>query len=70
MHDPLSNDNDGEDSKEENDHIDLINVIKPNKKSDKKIHKCDDCSKIFSRKDHLTKHQATHSGTKPFSCEV
>lgn len=40
------------------------------KKSAKKRHTCDICSKDFSRKDHLDKHKFIHLDSKPFSCEV
>ncbi|KAM8914169.1 zinc finger and BTB domain-containing protein 40 isoform 2-T2 [Spinachia spinachia] len=36
----------------------------------KEFHKCPTCSKMFTSAGLLDKHKGTHSGTKPFSCEL
>ena len=43
-----------------------------NVKVDTKVRpfKCHICSKRFTNKSHLTRHQHIHTGVKPFSCEV
>ena len=41
------------------------------KKSEKKIIKCDKCSKIFTRKEAIKKHiQSVHEGERNFKCEL
>ena len=32
--------------------------------------KCDLCEKRFNRYDHLTKHKISHTGAKPFKCDL
>ncbi|CAN9512163.1 unnamed protein product [Ophioblennius macclurei] len=36
----------------------------------KEIHKCPTCSKVFSTAALLDKHKGSHTGTKPFSCDL
>ncbi|KAL6111271.1 zbtb40 [Pungitius sinensis] len=36
----------------------------------KEFHKCPTCSKMFTSAALLDKHKGTHSGTKPFSCDL
>ncbi|KAM7402792.1 hypothetical protein PAMP_018003 [Pampus punctatissimus] len=36
----------------------------------KEFHKCPTCSKVFTSAALLDKHKATHTGTKPFSCDL
>ncbi|MEQ2226110.1 hypothetical protein ILYODFUR_024258 [Ilyodon furcidens] len=36
----------------------------------KEFHKCSTCSKVFQSAALLDKHRATHSGSKPFSCQL
>lgn len=33
-----------------------------------KMYKCDDCTKVFKRREHLYQHTKLHSGVRPFSC--
>lgn len=36
----------------------------------KEFHKCPTCNKVFTSSALLEKHKATHSGAKPFSCDL
>ncbi|XP_067444601.1 zinc finger and BTB domain-containing protein 40 [Thunnus thynnus] len=36
----------------------------------KEFHKCPTCNKVFTSAALLDKHKATHTGTKPFSCDL
>lgn len=36
----------------------------------KEFHKCPTCSKLFTSAALLDKHKPTHTGTKPFSCDL
>uniref|UniRef100_A0A3P8UF24 Zinc finger and BTB domain containing 40 n=1 Tax=Amphiprion percula TaxID=161767 RepID=A0A3P8UF24_AMPPE len=36
----------------------------------KEFHKCPTCNKVFTSTALLDKHKATHTGTKPFSCDL
>lgn len=36
----------------------------------KEFHKCPVCNKVFTSGALLDKHKATHTGTKPFSCDI
>nr|CAD7263438.1 unnamed protein product [Timema shepardi] len=45
----------------------------PKKKSESKIgrpHACGTCSKTFSQRAHLTRHELVHTGKKPYGCTV
>lgn len=35
---------------------------------ERKVHRCDECSKGFSRATHLKRHMMTHSDERPFNC--
>lgn len=36
----------------------------------KEFHKCHVCNKVFTSAVLLDKHKVTHTGTKPFSCDI
>src|SRR5262249_22951201 len=35
-----------------------------------KPHKCSECGKAFSRKDHLSRHMIIHNEQRPYSCRI
>ncbi|CEO95016.1 hypothetical protein PBRA_003829 [Plasmodiophora brassicae] len=36
----------------------------------KRAFTCETCSRVFSRRSHLSSHERTHSGNKPFACTI
>lgn len=43
---------------------------KHHKNTGEKSYKCDECNRLFGRKDHLKRHYLTHTGEKPYKCDI
>jgi KRAB domain-containing zinc finger protein len=43
---------------------------KHTKNTGEKLYKCDECNRLFGRKDHLKRHYLVHTGEKPYKCDI